>query len=149
MGFFDSIKLGIKNHFEKQRERREQLEQIQRQADAEANVVFQKQFKEHSVAIAKKKAYQDAAKKSGIQKLRAMNRARRLNETGAPPGSFFAKLSEYTQKNIAKREENLARTKVMREEAQKLRREKMEKRIAERQENMARSSGFGQSTWKM
>lgn len=149
MGFFDSIKQGIKNHFDKQRERREQLEQLQQQADAEANIVFQEQFKKHSIEIAKAKAYKDAAKKSGIQKLRAINRARRLSETGAPPGSLFAKLSEYTQKNIAKREENLERTKAMREEAEKLRQERMDKKVGERQANQTRASGFGQSTWKM
>ena len=53
--------------------------------------------------------------------MRAMNRARNLTQSGSDPGSVFSKFSSYTQKNLAKREENLKRTEEMREEGKKIR----------------------------
>lgn len=149
MKLFDTIKGGIANHFDKLKRRREEVEQIQREADLEANEIFRQQFKKDSLEVAKKKAYIDSARLSGIQKLRATNRAMRLGENNQPPTSFLGKVSEYTRKNLAKREQNLERTRKMREEAEKIRQQKQEERLVERQKRMATTGGFGQCSWKL
>ncbi len=136
MGILDTIKSGIQDHFDKKKEEREMMERLQREARASQILLFEEQFKKNALEVAKAKAHQDAAKLSGLQKLRATNRASRLTETGGNPGSWFSKLSEHTQKNLAQREENLKRTKEMRETAKKMREDSMAKRIKERQERM-------------
>lgn len=147
MTFFDRVKSGVSNYFDKRKAQKEELEQIQKEVDAEARQIFTKEFKENALQVAKAKAYKDAAQKTGLQKLRAINRVRRLNESGSPPGSFFSKLSEYTKKNLAKREENLERTKVMREEANKIRQETANQRIEKR--IPTKPNNFRQCNWKM
>jgi len=136
MGIFESIKRKISEHFEKQKLQKEEFERMQRVVDFEKQQVFQQEFLKNASEVARAQAYKEAAEKSGLQKLRAMNRARRLNETPPKPGSFFERLSEYTKKNIARREENLARTKMMREEARKLREQRLQGKVVQRQARM-------------
>lgn len=129
MTIIDGIKNGFKKHFDKKKEEREMLEKLQLEAEMQRRTMFQQEFKENALEVARAKAKQDAAKLSGLQKLRATNRARRLTQDGQNPGSSFSKLSEYTQKNLARTEENKKRTQEMRETAKKMR----EDRLAEQQ----------------
>lgn len=139
MSIFESIKSGISGHFEKKKKEREMMEQLQLEAEQQRRLIFQEEFKKNALEVARAKAKKDAAKLSGLQKLRAVNRARRLTETGKEPGSMFSKLSEYTQKNLAKREENLKRTEEMREMAKKIREEKLAEQRKLREERMSRN----------
>lgn len=143
MGIFDSLKNSLSGHFDKKREEKEWLERLQKEAVQEERKVFEEQFKKNAFEVAKKRAFKDAAEKSGLAKLQAINRSRRLSEGNIPPGSFFSRLSEFTKKNIANREENLSRTKLMREEAQKIREEKMGEKSSHG------PSSFGSPSWKM
>lgn len=150
MGFFDSLKNSISGHFDKRREDREWFEKLQKESLAEERQVFEREFRKNSKEVARVRAYKDAAKKSGLQKLRAMSRARNLSKDDIAPGSFFSKLSGYTQKNLANREKNLERTKMLRDEAKKMQEERMTKRVREREDRMAgRKSGFGTPNWAM
>ena len=125
MGILDSIQTGISNHFEKKKREREMMEQLQTEAQMQQRIIFQEEYKKNALEVARARAKKDAAKLSGLQKLRAINRARRLTESGQEPGSMFSKLSEYTQKNLARREENIKRTAEMRETAKKIQVDKL------------------------
>lgn len=123
MGFFDNLK---EEWAEKARIRKEEEEMIRRlkiEAAVEKKRIFEEEFRKNIFNIAKGKAKKEAAEKSGLQKLRAMNRVRNLEKLEKNPMGFLGKLSELTQRNIAKREENLKRTaelkKVLEEEKMK------------------------------
>ena len=146
MGFFDSITNGIKGHFDKQAENRKMMEDLQREIDLEKKRIFAEEYRANALEVAKAKAKKEAAQKSGLQKLRSLNRAKRMSENNIVPGSFFDKLSEYTKKNIARREENIKRTQLMRQAAEELK----AKREIEKASRLNKSSkSFSNSTWKM
>jgi len=128
MSFLETIKSGIKNHFDKQREDRELIEKVRFEAQTERLKIFEEEMRKNSFEVAKAQAKRDAAKLSGLQKLRATNRLRNLNQGEKAPGSFLGKLSEYTQRNIAKREENLKKTAEMRKVAEELRQKRQQEK---------------------
>ncbi len=146
MGFFDSISSGIKNHFNKNREQREMMEGLQKEADAQRLMEFKEQFAIDAKEVAIARAKRDAAEKSGLQKLRAVNRARNLSHSGPEPGTFFEKLSDFTKKNKARMDENLKRTAEIRGIAEKDRKDALSKRISDRESKLGQRKI---STWKM
>ncbi len=125
MGFLDVIKDKIQSHLDKRKEEQEMMERLRLEASLQKKQIFEEEYKKDSLEVAKREAKKSAAEMSGLRKLRAINRSRRLTETGKSPGSFFSKVSEYTQKNIAKRQENLKGTAELREQAQKMKEEKV------------------------
>ncbi len=149
MGIFDSISNGIKNHFDKGREQREMMEELQRDADAQRLLVFREAFAENAKEVAIAEAKRDAAELSGLRKLRATNRARNLSNPGPEPGTFFDRLSNFTKKNKARMSENLERTTEMRAVAEKQKKESFQKRVSERESRLAGKHTLGKSTWKM
>ena len=149
MSILDNIKEGIQGHFDKKKQQKEMMEQLEVEAAIEKQKLFKEKFRENALEVAKAQAYKEAAEKSGLQKLRATNRARRLNEDTVAPGTFFSKLSDYTKKNISQREDNLARTKLMRETAEKMKLEREQKRVTEREQRIQNRPGIRKSTWKM
>ncbi len=152
MGFFDSISDGIKNHFSKKDEEREMMEKLQKEANMIRRQEFEDHFREDAKKVAISKAKSDAARLSGLQSLRATNRARRLSNDPPTPGTFFGRMSELTQQNKARMQENLARTAEMRGKAEKLKQEKMDRIISERNQRMPnKGDGLARagSTWKM
>lgn len=152
MGILDSFKNSIQNHFDKQKEEREMIERIQKEARAHKLIVMEEQFRTDSFKVAEATAKKEAATKSGFAKLRATNRARNLANPQNPPDSFFAKMQEYTQKNMANRERNLKRTEEMRKTAETIKEERATKIKREREERLAKSNSprsIGQSSWKM
>ncbi len=146
MGIFDSIKESFQGHLDKKKEEKAMMDRLRMEAEAEKQRLFEEKFKVDAMEVAKAQAYKESAEKSGLQKLRATNRLRNLNQNNVAPGSWFEKLSEFTKKNIAKREENLSRTKEMRTTAEKI---KQERDVHKINRNNPRTSGFGSSSWKM
>ncbi len=145
MGFFDSIKEGISNHFESKKKEREVMENLRKDAARQQQIVFEEQFRINAKVVAIAKAKNDALKLSGLQKLRASNRVRRLTEPKESVGTWFDKLSEYTQKNIANRETNLKRTEAMQKDAKEMREERMDKVKKEREGRLVKRK-FGSPT---
>ncbi len=138
MSFFDTAREKIREHFEKGKVDREKMEELHKEANNQRQMIFKEQFKKDSLEVAKAKAYKDAAEKSGLQKLRAETRLRRLNETSSAPepGTWREKMRDYTAKNIAQRQENLKRTEEMRAKAEEMRNERVQKPIPQRPQNM-------------
>ena len=132
MSFIENLKEGIRNHFDKKKEDREMMEKMQREIDFQKKEIFQEEFKKNALEVAKSQAKKQAAQMSGLQKLRATNRARNLQKNQIAPGSIFSKFSEYTQKNLANRESNIKRTEELRSTAKKMREEDMTKRSKQR-----------------
>lgn len=126
MGLLDSFKAGIQNHFNKRKEEREMIEKLQLEAKIQEKQTFEEEFKKYAKDVAISKAKKDAARLSGYQKLKAANRLRNLQRTDmATPMGFFEKIQVHTQKNLARREENLKRTTELREIAKKEREKRM------------------------
>ncbi len=144
MSLFDSIGNGIKGHLDKKKEEREFVERLQRETLVQKREIFEEEFKRNALEVAKSQAKKEAAQKSGLQKLRAQNRSRRLNNDPVAPGSFFEKLRDFTQKNKSRMHENLERTAMMRKEAEKIKQEN----FAKRQTPMV-NRPMSQGTWKM
>lgn len=127
MGVFDTIKAGIRNQFDKRKADRELMEKLQKEAEMQRRQAFEDQFRIDAKEVALAHAKKESAKRSGLQKLRAINRTRNLNRTdNENPGGFFEKLADYTRRNVARREENLKRTEMMRGEASKMREERLQ-----------------------
>jgi len=148
MGVWSSIKSGIKKHFDKKKEEQEMMDRLRLEARMQQQQIFEEEFKKNALEVAQANARKQAANLSGLQKLRALNRSRRLTESGSNPGSFFSRMAEYTQKNLAKREENLKRTAELRDAAKKMREEELAKRQQERA-NRITHKPFGSPSWKM
>lgn len=128
---------------EKKRQDREMMEQLQKEAKAHQLIVFQEEYRKNSFEVAKARAKKDAASKSGLQKLRAVNRAQRLSEP-SNMNSFFSKFSAYTQNNLAKKEENMKRTELMKSTAKQIRESNLEKNRKDRESRMVnRKVGWG------
>ncbi len=126
---FENLFGNLKEKFQESQERKriekEEFARMQREADFQKKQIFEEEFKKDAKIVAMAQAKKDAAKLSGLQKLRATNRLRNLNKSSSEnPTNMFSKLSSYTQKNMARREENLKKTEEMRETAKKMREEK-------------------------
>ncbi len=114
MGFWDHLK---EEWAEKARLRKEEEELVRRlkiEAAVEKTRIFEEEFRKNTFEMAKAKAKKEAAEKSGLQKLRAMNRVRNLEKLEKNPMGFLGKLSDFTQRNIAKTEERKKRTEELR-----------------------------------
>ncbi|KKN65944.1 hypothetical protein LCGC14_0476470 [marine sediment metagenome] len=124
----ENLKEKFQQNQQKKQQEKEELARMQLEVDFEKKRIFQEEFRKNALEVAKAQAKKEAAEKSGIQKMRAQNRLRNLNKNQTAPGSAFGKFAEYTQKNLARREENMKRTQEMREEARKTREEKIGQR---------------------
>lgn len=123
MSILDSIKEGVRGHFDRKKEDKEAMDKLRKEADMQQRLLFEQEFRKNALEVAKAKAKKDAAQASGLQKLRAINRARRLSQQtpDQQPMGFLSKLSEHTRRNLANREANLKRTEEMRKAAKEIR----------------------------
>ena len=144
MGFLETIQKGVRGHFDKKKVQKELIDRLRLEADVQRQQIFEEEFKKNALLVAQSQAKKQAAELSGLRKLRAMNRVRTLKEPKSSD-SFFSKLAEHTQRNLAKREENLERTKEIRTEAKKMRDERLIKQQELRESRMARSKPFAKS----
>lgn len=126
---FQSIQEKIRENSAKKKEEQDFLRRLRVQAEQERRIAFEQEYLKNAKIVAISKAKKEAAEKSGLQKLRALNRAQRLQESSGEPTTFFDKLGVYTQKNLVKRDENMKRTAEQRKMAKEMR----EKRFSEQQ----------------
>jgi len=123
MGFFSNLVEGIKSKskeiYDKKAEEKLEEERLRKEMRTVEKIEFEKAFKESALKAARIKAQRDAANKTGLAKLRAMGRAKDLENPNRRGN--LSKLSEYMAKNIARREQNLEKTKMLKEEAEKQR----------------------------
>lgn len=137
MGVFNSVFTGIKGHFNKKSQEQKIMDELQKEADRHRLQVFRERYLEDAKKVAESVATREAAEKSGLQRLRATNRKRNLSSNEGPePGSFFEKLRNHTQKNLAQREENLKKTSELRMVAESERMRKMNERKTQTQSNI-------------
>ncbi len=149
MGFFDSISGSVKGYFDKNKKNQEMMDELQHEADLHRLQVFKEQFRTDSKRVAEAQAKKEASELSGLQKLRATNRSRRLNEKGPEPGSFFEKLSTFTQNNKARMTENMKRTQAMRAVAETEKAKRLDNIQTHKQQNLQKTSLLRdrRSTW--
>jgi len=138
MSIFDGLKSAVRGHFDKKKQDREFEERMRLEASIQRRQVFEEDYRKHTLEVAKAQAHKEAAQKSGIAKLRAHTRLRRLNEDSVEPGSAFEKLRDLTQRNKARTEANIKRTTETRAMALKMRQDKTQERESLRQERMAK-----------
>lgn len=110
MKFLEKLKQEWDAKREKRRADQAVIDRYKLEADIEAKKAFQEEYRKHIKTIAIGKAKKDAARKSGIMKQRAQQRVRNLQDPRSESKDLFSRLGEYTQRNIARREENLKRT---------------------------------------
>ncbi len=109
MSFLDLIKESFSDRSEKRREEKELVDRIRLESEVRRKEILEEEIRKNMLELTIGKAKKDAAELSGLKKHRAENRLRNLQNPQTQMG-IFSKLSEYTQRNIAKREENLRRT---------------------------------------
>lgn len=115
------------------------MHRLRIQAEQERQLAFEEEFKKNAKTVAIIRAKKDAAKLSGLQKLRAVERARRLeNQNPETQPNALRKLSEYTQRNMARRDANLKRTQEVRAAAKEMKDQRLVKEQALRFQRMNR-----------
>ena len=125
MSILDTIKNGIKGHIDKKKRDQEMADRMRLEFEIQRSIESESRMKNVSFQQSKIRARRLAQSASGIQRLRAVNRSQVLESQIEPPSeSFLNKLSEYTQRNKARTEENLKKTKAMRSAAKQLRDER-------------------------
>ena len=139
MGFWDNLKKEWAERARIKKEEEEIVRRLQIEAEVEKKKVFEEEFRKNIFKVVTGKAKKEAAEKSGLQKLRAMDRVKNLEKLEKNPSGFLGKLSEYTQRNIAKREENLKR----RDELKKALEEEKIKKMNNTTKPFQRQSYFG------
>ncbi len=125
MSIFDNLKAGIQQHLDKKKEEKEFIERLQLEAKVHRQQAFADEFRKNSRQVAIAHAKKDAASKSGLQKLRSLNRVRNLSQSDQGKSSFFQNFSEYTQRNLANRERNLKATEELRKAGKQMREKKL------------------------
>lgn len=122
MGIFQSITGDIRQRLQERAdakaEEKRALARMRLEAKEVERAEFEKQFKVNAALVAQRNAFERAQKESGINKLRALNQSMHMGEQ--KEHSVFDRLKEHTQRNLAKRQENLARTRALRSEAEKM-----------------------------
>ena len=113
MSFLDGVKEFFEDRSQKRREEKELVDRIRLESEVHRKQVLEDEVRKNMKELAIGKAKKDAAELSGLKKHRAENRLRNLQNPQTEMG-WFSKLSEYTQRNIARREENLRRTEEIR-----------------------------------
>ncbi len=116
MSFLDGIKEFFEDRSQKRKEEQELIDRIRLESEVHRKQVLEEEMRKNMKELAIGKAKKDAAELSGLKKHRAENRLRNLQNPQTQMG-WFGKLSEYTQRNIARREENLRRTEDIRGKA--------------------------------
>ena len=119
---WSNISQRISEHFEKKRQIQEEFEQMQRQAEFSERIALEQDQKKKNLEEARRKALEDFHNKTGIQKLQALNRLKTLENN---TDSVFSKLSQHTQRNLKRTEENKKRNMLVRQIAQDMRNEKL------------------------
>ena len=114
MGLFGNISKTVKSYVDQKASDRKFEEQLEKEARAREKEIYAEEYRKNSLEAAKIKAHRDAYERSGLAKLRAINRSHDL-DNGKPTINRLDKLREYTQANIKRREENLKRTNELRE----------------------------------
>jgi len=147
MGFlekaFGDIRKKMAQREAQKRADQELMRRMELEAKVHERIAYEKAFRENAKIVAEANAKKRAAESSGIQKLRAMNRVRNLASNRQAPGGPFSRIAEYTQRNLANREENIKRTKEIRSAALKERQDKLANVKVERQSRMTRANSFG------
>lgn len=122
MGIFETATSWASSKMKEREQRRQEEAAFEKKIRDEARIMekieFEKEFKKRALEAAKIKAHQDAMKKTGLAKLRAIQQAQDLDK---PKPNAFARLSEYTRANKMRREENLKKTQVMKQAVKEMR----------------------------
>jgi len=138
LSIIDTIKSGIQGHFNKNREQKELEERLRFETAIQKRQIYEEEFRKNALEVAKSQAKKEAAERSGLQKLRAVNRSSRLQERNVAPGSFFEKMRDFTQKNKANREQNMKRTEEMRNTAKKMQEDRLAEQLRLREARLSR-----------
>lgn len=129
MKLFSSLTKGIKSHLDKKKEEREFEDKLRKEARLTERQLYEQEFRKQAKEAALIRAREKAYKSTGLAKLRAVSQS---TSAGRPNTGFFSKLSEYTQANMKRKEEALARTEALRKAAAEERQRMMAERQAAR-----------------
>ena len=111
-----------KEFFDKREQERKEEEALRRQQATYDKIAFEKAFRESGQKAAKIRAQREAGERTGLRKLRAIGRVEDLGQENRK--EFLPKLSEFMNRNLKKREENLRKTAVLRAEAEKMKQQR-------------------------
>lgn len=126
---FSKIGDKINEHFEKKKQEQEELERMRKEAEFQRIIQKEQEQRDNALLAVKRNLLEQAEKKQGIQRLRAISQAQRIGENTNP---ILSKLSEHTRKNMQRTEENKRRNQIIREEAKRMRLERLERTQNER-----------------
>lgn len=115
MSVLNRLKGSISSYYDKKKTEREHQDALRKEARETQQLIYEQEFRKASLKAGMIKARRDAEKKTGLAKLRAINK---LHASGRPRSGFFARLHEYTQANMAAREANLKKTQAIKKAVQ-------------------------------
>lgn len=119
----------LSEHFEKKRQEQEELDRMRKEAEFQRIIQKEQEDRENALETVRQNLREKAERSNGFQRLRYLNQAERIGENHNP---FFTKLSGHTRRNMQRTEENKRRNQLIREEARKMREERLERNRMDR-----------------
>ena len=113
MGIFDTLKGKTAEYFDKRNEDKEFEDRPRKEAEMNQRLIYEQEYKKAALKASIIRAKQEAEKKTGYAKLKALDMAERLGQPRKP--GMMSRLHEYTQANLARGDANIQRTAKLKE----------------------------------
>jgi hypothetical protein len=120
--YFNKLKDYLNNLNAERRERTRLEKEEERELRKQKENIYREEYRRASLEAARIKAKQDVFRSTGIEKLRAINRKHNLNNKSP---NYLSRLSEYTQANKLRHQQNQKRVEELRRTANSMRAEKL------------------------
>lgn len=120
MGILD----GVKGYFNKKSEQREHEEALKKEAEDYEKIEYEKNYRQMAREAARLRALKRAQETTGLAKLRAISEA---NAPSRPSTPKMQKFKEFRQRNLMRRDENLARSAALKQAATNSRQERIQR----------------------
>lgn len=141
MNFISKVKEYFTNKMESNAYDKQKLAELRKEINIQAQIDFEKEYRLRALEVARAKAIKDAQTLSGYKRLQAINTVNNLENPSK--GTFLSKMAEYTQKNRARTQANLERTKLIRQVAQEERLKREENIKLQRQARINKIKQYG------
>ena len=128
MGIFDTVKEKFRESQDKKDLERAQFDALRKEQQQMEQIEFEKEFRRSSLELARKRAKRDALKKSGLEKMRALERSERMKQPRSQMSSKLAEFSALTARNRERTEKNRELAVKKRDLAKELNEERMQGR---------------------
>jgi len=127
MSFFNFLKTKVTESRAKRKDESERMKSLRMEAEELQKIEFEKEFRKQSRELAIIQAQRDAMKKSGMAKMRALERAERLKMNNNPKSDIGSKLAKISARMAQNRERTMKRKQLTEMKRKMIKNQKMER----------------------